>query len=63
MRFTLARFVDYILTQSNVSAAVGEGRGDARAVRAWFTATLGSLFGDGERSLAFGGYIWYLRLL
>jgi hypothetical protein len=59
--FHLEEYVGFLLTQSNVTAAVEEGRESAEDLRAWMTRGLGDVFGARQRSTRFGGYIWYLR--
>lgn len=59
--FRLSAYVDFMLTQSNVTAAVARGDESLDGVRAWLTRSLGPRFGDGERAMAFGGPVWALR--
>lgn len=63
VEFTLERFVAYLITQSNVTAALAAGDGGGQRARAWLTASLRWFFAGGARRLEFGGYIWYLRRL
>ena len=57
--FDLESYVAFMMTQSNITAAVERGR-TADGIRADLLASLKSHFGT-ERRLLFGGYIWYLR--
>lgn len=56
----LPDYVDFLMTQSNVTAAVGRGD-DVEALRRWLRDGLSPLFGDEERRLRFGGPIGLLR--
>jgi SAM-dependent methyltransferase len=52
--------VDYLVSQSNVIAAVEGGHQVIEQVRCWLTDRVGPLFqGDEERTFLFGGPIWY----
>ena len=58
--FSPDRLVDYLVSQSNVIAAVEGGHQLIEQVRAWLTDRVGPLFqGDQERTFLFGGPIWY----
>ena len=59
--FALAEYVDFTMTQSSVTAAVGQGRESADGIRAWLGESLKSAFATGERRMLFGGYIWILE--
>ena len=59
--FDLGAYVEFMLTQSNVTDAVREGRESVDGVRGWLCDSLAPLFGEGERGLLFGGYIWILE--
>jgi SAM-dependent methyltransferase len=61
--FTSAQYADFLMTESEVTAAVEYGGQPADRVRAWLAAELHPLFGDGPREVAFGGYIQVLRKL
>lgn len=63
VKFTLDSFIDYILTQSNITIALKNGTKDISSMRAWFASSLMPFFGSEEKTLRFGGYIWYLRKL
>jgi hypothetical protein len=63
VRFNLHRFIEYLFTQSNLTATLRTPGTTPASVRDWLEATLTEVFGEGEQSLRFGGYIWYLRRL
>lgn len=55
--------VDYLLTQSNVTAAVEYGDELIEDVRGWLTENIEPFFGDmQEASFLFQGPIWYLEM-
>ncbi|MFN8496927.1 MAG: class I SAM-dependent methyltransferase [Anaerolineae bacterium] len=61
--FTPPRLADYLMTQTNVIAAVAAGDTSYADTRAWLAAQLAPLFdGAAERQLLFTSYIWYLQL-
>lgn len=51
----------YLMTQSNVIAALEEGTEEANAIRAWLLAELGPLFPGPRATFPFGGDFWLLR--
>jgi hypothetical protein len=54
--------VDYLMSHSNVAAAVEAGEEDIDAVRLWLEETVKPLFGGAkEGTFRFYGPIWYLR--
>jgi SAM-dependent methyltransferase len=59
--FTAAQYADFLMTESNVIAAVEYGERTAADTWAWLEAQLRPLFGGESRALAFGGYIQLLR--
>jgi SAM-dependent methyltransferase len=62
VEFRREGLVDYLVTQTNVIAAVEEGEELIDEVRAWLLRELASFFHDrGSRSLVFEGPIWILR--
>ncbi|MBO6242157.1 MAG: type III toxin-antitoxin system ToxN/AbiQ family toxin [Butyrivibrio sp.] len=61
--FTLDEFVDFMLIQSNVNAQIESGSVSSDDVRKWMMKSLSPIFGDGERTLVFYGYSWYVRKL
>ncbi len=62
-RFTAARYADFLMTESNVIAAVEYGERSAKEIRGWLEAELSGLFGAQTRVVTFGGYIQVLRRL
>lgn len=61
--FTSVQYADFLMTESEVTAAVEYGGQAADRVRGWLVAELAPLFGGGPREVAFGGYIQVLRKL
>jgi len=61
--FTARQYAAFLMTESNVIAAVEYGRQTDAEVRAWLESGLRPLFGDESRPVAFGGYIQALRRL
>lgn len=61
--FTAAGYAAFLMTESNVIAAVEYGGEAEGRVRAWLESELAPLFGDGERAVTFGGYIQAMRRL
>jgi hypothetical protein len=59
--FTAAEYADFLMTESNIIAAVEYGEQSADDVRAWLESQLTPLFGGRSRSVAFGGYIQALQ--
>lgn len=60
--FTVGRLADYLLTQSNVIAAVEGGREEAGEARRWIVETAGPLFGgDAEKLFLFHAPVWYME--
>jgi SAM-dependent methyltransferase len=60
--FSVEGLIDYLLTQSNVIAAVEGGTEEIGEVRLWLTENLAPLFGDlKEATFLFHGPIWYLQ--
>jgi SAM-dependent methyltransferase len=57
--FTLDSFVEFLLTLTNVIAAVEGGRENAAEASRWLTAELGPFF-HGEESFTFTAPIWFL---
>ncbi len=59
---TRERLVDYLVTQSNVIAAVEEGEEDIDEVRGWLLRELAAFFeGRESRRFIFDGPVWILR--
>ena len=59
VRFTMDGYVDYLLTQSNVAVAMASGKKES-CMRAALRTSLAPFFQEQEKTLKFGGYIWYL---
>jgi SAM-dependent methyltransferase len=59
--FTARQYAAFLMTESNVIAAVEYGSEREGDVRAWLESELLSLFGDGPRPVAFSGYVQALR--
>jgi SAM-dependent methyltransferase len=59
--FTARQYTAFLMTESNVIAAVEYGHEAEGGVRAWLESELLVLFGDASRPVAFGGYIQALR--
>ena len=60
VRFAMDGFVDYLFTQSNIAVALASGKKE-RCIRAALRRSLAPFFQEQEKTLKFGGYIWYLR--
>jgi SAM-dependent methyltransferase len=61
-RFSLTGLVDYLLTHSNVIAAVEYGAEDINEVRRWLTENIKPFYGElAEAGLIYNGLIWYLQ--
>ena len=52
-------YIDYIMTETNISNAVARGANEAD-IRAWCEASLAPVFAGREREVLFRGYIAYL---
>jgi len=62
VRMSVDGLVDYLMTHSNVAAAVEAGEEDIGAIRYWVEETVRPLFGGlKEGTFRFYGPIWYLR--
>jgi SAM-dependent methyltransferase len=59
--FSPEQLARYLMTQSNVIAAVEQGSEPLEAVHAWLLETVTPLFPSPTATFAFGGEIWYLR--
>jgi len=55
--FTARQYAGFLMTESNVIAAIEYGDRDEGRVRGWLESELGPLFGGESRRVAFGGYI------
>lgn len=61
--FSAARYAAFLMTESNVIAAVEYGSSTEAEVGTWLESQLAPLFGREPRRVAFGGYIQALRRL
>lgn len=62
VQFSVETLVDYLVTQSNIIAAVEGGKESIEDVRQWLTASVTPFFeGRAEATFLFRGPIWYLR--
>ena len=59
--FDVETFAAYLMTQSNVIAAVEEGSEPAGAVHSWLVYALRPYFVHRIESFEFGGTLWFLR--
>ena len=60
--FSPESLVDYLVTQSNVIAAVEGGVEDIEEARAWLMGGVRTVFGDAkEKEFSFNAPIWYLQ--
>jgi len=60
--FSVETLIDYLVTQSNIIAAVEGGRESIEDVRHWLKGNIAPFFGDRiAASFMFRGPIWYLR--
>ncbi|RKM59200.1 class I SAM-dependent methyltransferase [Butyrivibrio sp. CB08] len=60
-RFALDDFVDFMLIQSNVNSKIEAGEVSEADAREWMRKSLEPIFGEGEKTLIFYGYSWYIR--
>lgn len=61
VEFTAEELAAYFTTQSNVIAAVEQGKENLADVYAWLVTELTPLFHSAKATFIFGGYIWYLQ--
>ena len=60
--FTLEGLIDYLVTQSNVIAAVEGGKESIEEARGWLREGIRPVFADaGEKEFSFNAPIWYLQ--
>lgn len=59
--YSLDQFIDYLLTLTNLTVPLAQGRETEVSAREWFRGGLATFFGSGSQGLEFGGYIWYLQ--
>jgi SAM-dependent methyltransferase len=60
-QWTHRQFINFILTQSNIIAAVDMGTHTLDAVRSWLTNTLAAAVPDDPATFVFGGYVWGMQ--
>jgi ubiquinone/menaquinone biosynthesis C-methylase UbiE len=60
-KFTLDSYIKYMFTQSNITTAINNKVETSESIKKWFASSLVPFFGAHEKTLKFGGYIWYLR--
>jgi len=62
VRFTIDALIDYLVTQSNVIAAVEGGRDSIDSVNTWLRQQITPLFKNlSQATFIFAGPIWYLK--
>lgn len=61
IRYSKDGFVRYIMTQSNITAAIKEHRYSRKDIELWLSNKLDPIFGKEERNIVYGGYIWYVK--
>jgi hypothetical protein len=61
IRYSQEQYIDYLMTQSNISVVLTQGLDTATNIRAWLTRSLTPCFDSAPRTLVYGGYIWYLQ--
>jgi ubiquinone/menaquinone biosynthesis C-methylase UbiE len=62
VKFSFETLVDYLITQSNIIAAVEGGNEKIEDVKQWLTENISPFFGNRqEATFLFGGRIWYLQ--
>ncbi len=59
--FTARQYAAFLMTESNVIAAVEYGSEAEERARSWLESELLPLFGEGPRPVAFSGYVQALR--
>ncbi len=59
--WSLDKYIDFLLTQSNVIAAVDAGTESYLNVRRWMHETLAPIIPVTKGTFEFRGYIWYLQ--
>ena len=59
--FSLDDLVDYLVTQTNVIAAIENGDETVEDVSNWLRSSVAPFFKDERGTFQFGGHIWYLQ--
>jgi SAM-dependent methyltransferase len=63
IQFKRNDFIKYLFTQSNIASALENKSERPSNIQKWLDTSLKPFFNFYERSITFGGYIWYLRRL
>lgn len=61
VKFTSENYIKYMFTQSNITTALNKQEEGHNEIRKWFSSYIDPFFGASEKTLIFGGYIWYLK--
>jgi ubiquinone/menaquinone biosynthesis C-methylase UbiE len=61
IRFTADKLAGYLMTQSNVIAAVEQGTASSESVYEWLCEELSLLMSDRGGTFNFAGYIWFMQ--
>lgn len=61
IQFKLNDFIKYLFTQLNITSALDNKLEHASNIKEWLNSSLRPFFNYHERTIKFGGYIWYLR--
>lgn len=59
--WSLDQYIDFMVTQSNIIAAVDMGSQSLSDVREWMHTTLAPLIPGPLAPFVFGGYVWYIQ--
>ena len=59
--FSAEELTSYLMTQSNVNAAVEDGGESPESVREWLVESVAPMFGEPRGTFRFGGVIEYLQ--
>jgi SAM-dependent methyltransferase len=59
--WSLDAYVNFLMTQSNVTVAIETAREDETSVRTWMATTLCPLLPQNQGRFVFRGYIWYMQ--
>ena len=59
VKFTLEAYIRYMMTQSNITTTLKTQKETHDQITAWFASALSPFFQNTEKSLVFGGYVWY----
>ena len=61
LSWSLDQYVEFMLTQSNIIAAVDMGGQSLDEAREWMHSTLSALLTVTPVTFVFGGYVWYIQ--